>query len=170
VLPIVYYPDPILNRKAEEVKTGQPDLDVLVRDMLETMVAARGIGLAAPQVGRSLRLFVASASGDPGEALVCINPRIEPFGEAVEMEEGCLSIPDLRADLMRPEQVRAIWTGLDGDEFEGEFDGLWARVIQHEFDHLEGVLFIDKLSETDRLQVRPDLKALEEQYTPRRSV
>ena len=124
------------------------------------------MGLAAPQVGRSVRLFVVSESGDLGEALVCINPKIEPFGETVELEEGCLSIPEFRADIVRPEHVRVSWTGLDGEDCEREFDGLWARIIQHEFDHLEGVLFIERLSETDRLRARPDLTALEEQYQP----
>ena len=163
---LVLYPDPVLNRRAEPVALDLPDLPELVECLTATMREAHGVGLAAPQVGRSLRLFVAAESGDSDEALVCINPTIQPFGEAVELEEGCLSIPDLRADIVRPEQVRMTWTGLDGKECRGEFDGLLARIIQHEFDHLEGILFIDRLTETDRLRVRPDLKALEEQYQP----
>ncbi len=167
MLSVVCYPDPVLNRKSEPVESGHPGLHELVRGMLEAMVEARGVGLAAPQVGESLRLFIACESGDPKESLICINPRVEPFGETVALEEGCLSVPDFRADVVRPEKVRMTWTGLDGEEHRGEFDGLWARIIQHEFDHLEGVLFIERLSETDRLRVRPDLKALEEQYQPR---
>ena len=167
MLALVLYPDPVLNRKAEPVALDLPDLPELIECLLATMREAHGVGLAAPQVGRSLRLFVAAESGDSDEALVCINPKIQPFGEAVELEEGCLSIPDLRADVLRPEQVRMTWTGPDGKECQGEFDGLLARIIQHEFDHLEGTLFIERLTETDRLRVRPDLKALEEQFQPR---
>ena len=167
MLRLVLYPDPVLNRKAEPVALDDEDLPELIETLLATMKAAHGVGLAAPQVGRSLRVFVVSESGDSDEALVCINPKVQPFGEAVELEEGCLSIPDLRADVMRPEQARMTWTGEDGQEYEREFDGLAARIIQHEFDHLEGVLFIERLSETDRLRARPDLKALEEQYQPR---
>ena len=166
MLALVLYPDPVLNRKAEPVVLDDEDLPELIETLLATMKAAHGVGLAAPQVGRSLRLFVVSESGDSDEALVCINPKVQPFGEAVELEEGCLSIPDLRADVRRPEQARMTWTGEDGKEYEGEFDGLAARIIQHEFDHLEGVLFIERLTETDRLRVRPDLKTLEEQYQP----
>ena len=167
MLPIVYYPDPVLNKKAEPVALDRPGLEDLVVGMLETMRDAHGVGLAAPQVGESLRLFIACESADLKDALICLNPTIEPFGPLVELEEGCLSIPDLRADILRPESVRLAWTGLDGTAHKGEFGGLWARIIQHEFDHLDGILFIEKMTPTDRLRAKPDLNALKAQYQPR---
>ncbi|MHC4959462.1 MAG: peptide deformylase [Planctomycetota bacterium] len=166
MLDIVYYPDPVLKKPAIPIGEKR-DLKEFVAGMLEAMKDAHGVGLAAPQVGESLRLFVAAENGEPEDAIVCINPEVEPFGPVVEMEEGCLSIPGLRAMVRRPEKVRMSWTELDGQRYRGEFDGLWARIIQHEFDHLEGILFIDRLDPADRLQVRDALAGLEEQYQPR---
>lgn len=160
------YPDPVLYRHAEPV--GVPsDQEDLVAGMLEAMQGARGVGLAGPQVGKIRRLFVASETGEIEDALIFINPEIEPFGKVVALEEGCLSIPGIRAEVMRPASVRVAWSALDGQRYHGEFGNLMARIIQHEFDHLEGVLFIDRLAPTDRLRIKPDLAALEEQYQPR---
>jgi peptide deformylase len=161
---IVYYPDPVLRKRARDVEPGDEQLPDLVAGMLAAMEEANGVGLAAPQVGQDLRVFVASETGDPGEAIVCINPRVEPFGASVSMEEGCLSLPGIRADIRRPESVRIVYHDLDGVERTGEFHELMARIIQHEFDHLDGVLFFERMSEADRLRVRADLRTLEEQY------
>jgi peptide deformylase len=117
-------------------------------------------------VGESLRVFVASDTGEIEDAMVFLNPKIERFGAAVEMEEGCLSVPGVRRQILRPEGVRIMWTDLDGKPQEGEFKGLFARIIQHECDHLDGVLFFERMSEADRLSIKVDLLALEEQYTP----
>jgi peptide deformylase len=141
MLDIVFYPDPVLRKRAVPVEEGR-DLADFAAGMLEAMRDAQGVGLAAPQVGESLRLFVASESGEPDDAIVCINPEVEPFGSAEEMEEGCLSIPGLRAMVRRPAKVRMTWTDVDGKRYKGEFGGLLARIIQHEFDHLEGILFV----------------------------
>ena len=162
---IVYYPDPVLTRRADAVDPAQADLGELVTGMLAAMAEANGVGLAAPQVGVGLRLFI--AAGDGEDALVCLNPAIQPFGPVVESEEGCLSVPGVKALITRPEGVRLTWQDLSGDEHTHEFHELLARIIQHEFDHVEGVLFLERMTPADHLRVRPDLKALEEQFRPR---
>ena len=167
MLRIVFYPDPVLTRRAEPIDPGHDGLAELAAGMLEAMHVANGVGLAAPQVAESLRLFVATDTGDPKDALVAVNPVIKPFGPPVEMEEGCLSLPDIRADIVRPEKVHMTWTGLDGKRYSGEFEDLMARIIQHEYDHLEGILFLDRMTPTDRLRIQPDLAALAEQFLPR---
>jgi peptide deformylase len=164
---IVCYPDPVLQRRAPDVDPRRPGLKVLAEEMVRAMKAANGVGLAAPQVGESLRLFVASETGEPEDAIVCLNPRVEPFGAMVEIEEGCLSVPGVRRLIRRAESVRMRWTDLDGQAHDGEFHELLARIIQHECDHLDGILFFERMSEADRLSVRDDLAALEEQYRPR---
>lgn len=164
---IVCYPDPVLRQRAQEVDPRTKGLKKLAAKMIEAMKEASGVGLAAPQVGESVRIFVASETGEPEDALVCLNPKVEPFGPFAEMEEGCLSVPGVRRLIRRPESVRLQWTDLDGNPQEGEFTGLLARIVQHECDHLDGVLFFERMSEADRLSVRDDLLALEEQYRPR---
>jgi peptide deformylase len=164
---IVYYPDPVLQRRAAASGRSPADLRAFIDGMIDAMVEAHGVGLAAPQVGEGLRLFVASETGNADDAIAFLDPRIEPFGPIVEMEEGCLSLPGIRADIRRPESVRVTFTDLDGREQTEEFHELMARIIQHEFDHLDGILFFERMSETDRLRIRPDLAALEEQYVPR---
>jgi len=164
---ILCYPDPVLRERALEVDPGAKGLKKLVKEMLRTMKEAKGVGLAAPQVGESLRIFVASDTGEVEDAIVCLNPKAEPFGGPVEMEEGCLSVPGVRRDIRRSEGVRLRWTDLDGEPQEGEFHGLIARIIQHECDHLDGILFFERMSEADRLSIKDDLAALEEQYQPR---
>ena len=167
VVHIVYYPDPVLQRRAAEVEAVGPELAAFAAKMLVCMQEASGVGLAAPQVGRSIRLFVASQTGEPADGMVFLNPRIEPFGPIVELEEGCLSLPGIRADIRRTESVRLAFTDLEGEARTAEFGGLLARIVQHECDHLDGVLFFERMQETDRLRCRPDLLALEEQFQPR---
>ncbi len=157
ILPIYTYGQGVLREETSPVEAHTPDLDALVRDMLETMAGAEGIGLAAPQVGRRERLFVVDLSrmfDDEGEAalypvqpMVFINPEIVWESEAeVDFEEGCLSIPDLRENVRRPEAVRIAYRDARSEPHEIEVDGLLARVIQHEYDHLEGILFVDHIS------------------------
>lgn len=160
---LVFYPDPVLQRRADPVPDDFEGLFELANGMLQLMVKENGVGLAAPQVGRSLRVFVASKTGDPKDGIVAINPKVTPYGSPVPQEEGCLSLPGLRYEVMRPESVRIAYRSVDGKQHEAEYDGLMARIIQHEYDHLEGVLFIERLSEADRLRARQDLAALEEQ-------
>lgn len=154
VLPIVTYNDPVLREKAEPVKKNTDELKVLIDDMFETMYNSSGVGLAAPQVGKPLRVFVMDVdaiteeTGEPNMgAMVLINPEIkEKSGEDVKMEEGCLSIPDLRDDVVRPDQVTVEYTDRDFNRQTLTASGWVSRVIQHEYDHLEGVLFLDYLS------------------------
>ncbi|WP_299458081.1 peptide deformylase [uncultured Microscilla sp.] len=150
IYPIVAYGDPVLKKKAEEIEPGT-DISELVENMFETMYEAHGVGLAAPQIGKSLRLFVI----DPepmDEALqdmkmAFINPVIlEEEGTEWAFEEGCLSIPDIRENVSRQPKIRIKYFDLDWKEHEAEYDGMAARVIQHEYDHIEGVLFTDYLS------------------------
>ena len=160
---ILRYPDPVLRRKAVAVEPGREGLDALVQGMLEAMEEASGVGLAAPQVGLSLRLFVVSESGDPGAALVCVNPSLEVSGTMVELEEGCLSLPGIQAKILRPERARLTARDLSGREFVRETEGLLARILQHENDHLDGILFFERMTEVDRVRIKDDLKSLEEQ-------
>lgn len=157
-LPIVAYGDPVLRKKAEEIDEDYPELKELIDNMFETMYAAHGVGLAAPQIGLSIRLFVVDASpfaeDDEGEIdptlkdfkKVFINPIIvEETGEKWAFGEGCLSIPDINEDVMRPERVLINYLDEDFEEHEIELTGLAARVVQHEYDHIEGKLFIDRI-------------------------
>ena len=135
--------DPILREETKPVAQITDELRQLVRDMRETMVAAKGIGLAAPQVGRTERLAIVEVEDD---RYVVINPEIVDADGKSKAEEGCLSIPDIYGDVERPERVRVRAMDLDGNAFEVEADGLLARCLQHEIDHLHGKLFIDYLS------------------------
>src|ERR1700761_3942508 len=154
-LPIIAYGDPVLKRKATAVEPDEyPNIKQLVEDMFETMYGARGVGLAAPQVGISMRLFVVDATPFDDEEpelkdfkKVFINACIEEeTGEEWAFNEGCLSIPDIREDVYRKPVVRISYYDEDFKHHEETFKGLAARVIQHEYDHIEGKLFTDKLS------------------------
>jgi len=152
VYPIVVYGDPVLRKKAEDLPQGE-DISRLVADMYETMYAAEGMGLAAPQIGKSVRLFVVDTTMVEDEPdlkdfkQVFVNAHIlETSGEEVSEEEGCLSIPNLREQVVRDTIIRMKWFDEKWNAYEGTFTGWRARVIQHEYDHIEGTLFIDHLS------------------------
>ena len=162
ILPVVAYGDPVLKKEAEEITKGYPDLQKLIADMFETMYEAAGVGLAAPQIGKSIRLFVVDGSPfaeeedeeeDPRAVgiedfkQVFINPIIEEeFGEEWSFKEGCLSIPKVREEVYRKEKVRITYYDENWNFKDEIFDGYAARIIQHEYDHIEGVLFTDHLS------------------------
>ena len=155
LLPIRLHPDPVLRIKCPGVEVFDDELKRLAADMVETMYAAPGIGLAAPQVGVELRLAVVDTSvgEQEGALLILVNPEIVA-GEGEETkEEGCLSIPGVEEKVSRPFRVRVKAQDLGGREFELEADELPARAIQHEIDHLDGVLFIDRLSGLRRQRV-----------------
>lgn len=150
IYPIVAYGDPVLKKVAEDIDKNDPDFDLkqLVEDMYETMYNASGVGLAAPQIGKSLRLFVIDAERMDEELVgmkkAFINPQIiEEEGDEWAFEEGCLSIPNIRADIMRPPKIKIHYFDENWNEFEEEFEDLTARIIQHEYDHIEGILFTD---------------------------
>lgn len=157
VYPIVMYGDPVLRQRAKDVEPGT-DLSQLIEDMYETMHAAQGIGLAAPQIGKSIRLFVVDGTGlekDDEEAeegmenfkKAFINPvMLEELGTPWDFEEGCLSIPNIREKISRKETIRIRYYDEHWQLKEEEYDGMQARIIQHEYDHIEGKLFIDYLT------------------------
>lgn len=158
ILPIVAYGDPVLKKRGTDIEKGDPDLPKLIEDMWETMYNASGVGLAAPQVGKSLRLFVVDASPfaeeeDPDYEIlkdfkkVFVNPQIlDESGDEWAFSEGCLSIPDIHEDVFRNETLRIRYFDENWNEHEEELTGLAARVVQHEYDHIEGVLFVEHLS------------------------
>jgi peptide deformylase len=150
--PILKYPDPKLKQKAEPVKAVNDEIRSLVDDMAETMYAAPGVGLAANQVGVLLRVFVIdiAAEDEPSELRVFINPEITATAGTQTWEEGCLSFPGVTEEIRRAERVRVKALDRDGKPFELEAEGLLAVAIQHENDHLDGVVMLDKLSAVKR--------------------
>jgi peptide deformylase len=158
VLSVRRYGDPVLRRRARPVEAVTPELRRLIDDMVETMRAESGIGLAAPQVGASVRLMVVAEGESRREARALVNPAIVDRGGAVTAEEGCLSLPGIWAPVTRSAWVRLRAQDLDGTPLELTARGLKARVFQHELDHLDGVLFIDHLDPATRRQIKRAIK------------
>ncbi|MEY4604773.1 MAG: hypothetical protein RIT43_2065 [Bacteroidota bacterium] len=167
ILPIVAYGDPVLKKEAEEIDQNYPELNQLIDDMYETMYAAHGVGLAAPQIGKSIRLFIVDgapfADDEEGNEpdprakdiesfkKVFINPVIEEEeGEEWGFHEGCLSIPKIREEVFRKEKVHISYYDERFEFHEETYEGYAARIIQHEYDHIDGVLFTDHLSTLKR--------------------
>ena len=155
VYPIVVYGDPILRKRAKDLAKGSGELPGLIQDMFDTMYAAHGIGLAAPQIGKGIRLFVVDGTSldeeeeedMSGFKKVFINPVIiDEEGNPWAFEEGCLSIPNIRENVSRPEKVKIRYFDENWNKKEEAYAGIKARIIQHEYDHLDGKLFIDYLS------------------------
>jgi peptide deformylase len=163
VLPIVIYGDPVLRKKTEAITPDYPGLKQLIEDMYETMYAANGVGLAAPQIGKAIRLFVTDSSRmddeEPGIKQVFINPEIiEETEEEWKFEEGCLSIPGIREKVDRPEEIRIKYMDENFKKHDAVYDSIAARVIQHEYDHIEGVLFTDHLTAFKKNLLKGKLK------------
>lgn len=152
ILPVLQYPDPRLQLVAKEVEEITPELRALVDDMVETMYARNGIGLAAPQIGKSIRLIVVDVSGpdERSDLMVLFNPKLTLNGSEIDSEEGCLSVPDYNACVVRSSTVKVDALGLDGEPVSFEAEGMKAICLQHECDHLDGKLFIDKISRLKR--------------------
>jgi peptide deformylase len=168
MMEIVLYPDPRLRAKNAPITSFDDELKQLARGMLDLMYETKGVGLAAPQVGVNRRLMVFNAEGDPEkpefETILC-NPRVVRKAKSkVSAEEGCLSFPGIYAQVERPEDIVILAQDVNGDEFEMALDDWAARVFQHEFDHLEGVLFIDRFTPSDKMRLKPVLKGLEFDY------
>lgn len=166
ILPILSYGDPILKKKAEEIGKSYPNLKELIENMFETMYAAPGVGLAAPQIGLSIRLITIDATGYADEA----NPELDGFKRAfinaqiVEEEgdewlfnEGCLSFPTLREDILRKPKIHIQYYDENFEYHDEWLDGVLARVIQHEYDHTEGIVFIDRLSSLKKQLIKGKL-------------
>jgi peptide deformylase len=169
-LKIINYPHPTLRHKSKPLRRVDAELRRIVREMFDLMYQARGVGLAANQVDLPVRLFIVNLEAEPGqgEEMVFLNPVINRPKGQVEMEEGCLSLPQLYANVRRPERVQLSAFNLAGEEITADVEGMMARVVQHELDHLDGVLFIDRLSEAGKLEVRPELEVFEEDFRSRR--
>ncbi len=153
ILKVLTYPDPILKKKAEPVQTIGPIEKKLIRDMIETMYTDDGVGLAAPQVGVSKRIFVASPHAKPGEEMVFINLEILESSGTQTGPEGCLSLPGVSGQVQRARKIKYKMMTEDGKWVEGEAADFLARVIQHELDHLDGKLLIDRVDFTQRQEI-----------------
>lgn len=168
-LKIVHYPAAVLRKKAAPIKEINDEVRAVAAKMLQLMHEAPGVGLAAPQVGLAWRMFVTSYSGKPEDDAVFINPVIlEPSRETEDYDEGCLSLPDIRGMIRRPIGVTIQATGLDGKPFALASNEFPARVWQHEFDHLDGVLIIDKMTPMDRKATHRKVADLEAAAAPRK--
>jgi len=167
LMQIVKYPHPALRRIAKPVPEVNDEIRRLVDQMIQLMHDGNGIGLAAPQVAVPLRIVVMNPhrkDEEPGEDMIFINPQIEARKGVVREEEGCLSLPELYAKVTRAEWVRVRAQDRAGDRFELELDGLAARVIQHETDHLQGILFIDKVETAEKIRILPQIRQFEREF------
>jgi peptide deformylase len=171
-LQIVNYPHPTLRRKSKAVRRVDAQLRDTVRRMFELMYESRGVGLAANQVDLPLRFLIVNVKGDPaeGEELVFINPVLSRPKGLEEVEEGCLSLPELYGQVTRPKRIRVNAFGLDGQEIDTELDGMLARAVQHETDHLDGIMYTDRMSITGRLAAADALDDFETEFASRRQL
>jgi peptide deformylase len=178
VLPVVMYGTPVLRQKGAKIEAVTPTIKRLIADMLETMYASKGIGLAAQQVGVPIQLTVIDVrgatdrpssleiKGEPADVaslmpLVLINPEITPVGEPIAGAEGCLSFPEIFAEIMRPDVVDIKALNEEGKSLEFRCSGLLSRAAQHETDHLQGILFIDRMDKKTKEELRADLEDLQ---------
>ena len=179
ILSVVKYGNPILRQKGARIESVTPEIKALIGDMFETMHAAHGVGLAAQQVGHALQLTVLDVraadkerpstleiDGQPADLdafmpFVLINPQVTPVGEPVAGGEGCLSFPEIFAEISRPESVDVIATNQKGETMKFRCGGLLAKAIQHEVDHLNGLLFIDRMDKKTKAELKPELDELQ---------
>ena len=178
ILNVVKYGNPVLRKKGERVESITPAIKALIADMFDTMREARGVGLAAQQVGQVLQITVIDVRAatdrpstleldgkpaDPNEfmPLVLINPEVRPVGEPIAGPEGCLSFPEIYADIVRPESVDVAAMNEKGKRIQFRCGGLLARAVQHEADHLNGILFIDRMDSRTKSELKPELEQLQ---------
>jgi peptide deformylase len=161
---IVHWPAPVLLKGTKPVEAVDEDLRDTVRNMADLMVRLRGVGLAAPQVGIAKRFMLVSPSGEPGEETVVINPEILSKEGSEEMEEGCLSFPGMYGMIERSTKIHVRYRDLEWREQTMDLDGFFARVFLHEFDHLNGVVFVDRMSPSDKMKNRQKLDELKKAY------
>jgi peptide deformylase len=167
-LKIILYPDPRLTRISKRVEKFDQNLKQLAARMLILMREHKGVGLAAPQVGENIRLFVMNSTGKPEDDRVYVNPILsEPLGEE-EAEEGCLSLPGINTKVLRSRAMQMVAQNLDGKELVELQDGYIARIWQHEVDHLNGVLLLDRMGPLAKMSARKTLKELEQRYKDER--
>ena len=185
VLSVVKYGSPVLRRKGARIDTITPEIETLIEDMFDTMHAARGVGLAAQQIGKALQLTVIDVTGiedrpsnlelngktadvEAFMPLVLINPEVKPVGAPVSGPEGCLSFPEIYSDITRPESVDVTALDRRGNNIQFRCGGLLARAVQHETDHLNGILFIDRMTREDKEELKPELEKI--QYNTKKSL
>ncbi len=162
---LTLYPEPILRRVAAPVEVFDEALAATAGAMLRRMLASQGVGLAAPQVGLRQRLLVINPTGEPADELVLVNPTlIDKHGPATVFEEGCLSFPGIYAEIERPESCTVRAQDLTGRVFEASYGGFTGRILQHEYDHLEGILLVDRMSPAEKLRNKAALDALVDRY------
>ena len=178
VLPVLKYGHPVLRQKGQRIERISAEIKQLIADLFDTMHAARGIGLAAQQVGLALQLAVIDVSeiterpstlhldGEPVDVktfmpLVLINPELKPIADPVAGPEGCLSFPEIYADISRPDAVEVVALNGEGKRIAFRCGGLLARAVQHETDHLHGILFIDRMSKEIKTELKPQLEELQ---------
>jgi peptide deformylase len=160
---ITRYPANVLAHKAGPVEKIDENIHLIVKKMTEIMIEHKGIGLAAPQAGVPLRLFIISLDGTAQNVKVFLNPTVTPDGSIGATEEGCLSVPGVFAKIRRYKKCKVTATDLDGNEFSEEAEGLYARALQHEYDHIEGTTIVNRMTQTARIAHRRQLKKLTEQ-------
>ncbi len=176
---VTKYGNPVLRKKGAHIEKFNPELQTLITHMYETMYDAHGIGLAAQQVGQALQLAIIDLRGlkdrpstleinglpmdvEDFMPLTLINPQIKPLNEPVSGPEGCLSFPEMYADITRPESIDVVAMNERGEPLHFKCGGLLSRAIQHEYDHLQGILFIDRMSRTDKIELQEELDLLQE--------
>jgi peptide deformylase len=163
-LKIIHYPDPRLKKSSAPVAELTPALKELAAKMLQLMRDAHGVGLAAPQVGHNIRLFVMNHTGDPKDDRVYVNAELIDAEGSEEGEEGCLSLPGINANIVRDKTIRIRAVDADGNPIDEKASGYLARVWQHEFDHLNGTLITDRMGAVAKMAAKKTLRELEEKY------
>ena len=171
-LEIINYPHPTLRFKSKPIKRVDAELKQIVGEMFDLMYAAKGIGLAANQVDLPIRLFIVNLAGERGEGeeLVFINPVLRSPKGSDEADEGCLSLPEVYGPVKRPKEIKVNAYTLQGEEITADLSGMMARVVQHEFDHLDGVMFPDRMSDTARMNIADELEEFETVFQSRREL
>jgi peptide deformylase len=159
---ITHYPAEVLTKRAEPVGEIDDNIRQLVEKMADIMLKKKGVGLAAPQAGVSLRLFIISLDGTRESVKVYINPTVTPAAELASTEEGCLSVPGVFTKIRRYKKCKVTATDLNGKKFTEEAEGLHARALQHEYDHIEGMTIVNRMAQTARIAHRKQLKKLME--------